>query len=447
MLLHQLLLLPLLNKTSIQASAALLCLTFSVGGAAFSKSSTTDDASVHSSSTAHSSGHSTRGTRHSSHSNASSTQTTAHLGHSTTHSHLHGSDRTTNHDRLAHDGESTATHSGAHSRLHSRTHSAEHVVEETQTVAVVSRDRHGHKHTVFKKLLVPVTEPIVAMHKVSKRVALMVKDRHGHMHKIYRTELVEVADVHAHGHGIHSGVAHSQNEDNDDDRVKKVVHDDGEPKSDGVEPERFNPSYGKAYALYDEGANARISGDYPLAISNLGRALAVVPTNSHGGPSVLQLNMEYDLAQAAEAQGDMALAARYYARALSDRPNFTEAAVRLATVLAKAGNYGDALRAARSAVQRSPNDPRTHAVLSVLLEKAGSPEEAKSEKQKSKALMANIKSLDTAPLVSPEAAPPVRREEDSDMTSAGNDKGDSKGDMKGDLKGDMKGDMIDDSTK
>jgi hypothetical protein len=323
------------------------------------------------------------------------------------------------------------------------------VVEETQTIAVVTHDRHGHKHTVFKKILVPVTEPVVAMHKVSKRVALMVKDRHGHLHKVYKTETVEVADVHAHahGHGIHSGIAHSQNDDSKDDgKVKKTARDEREPKSDGVEPERFNSSYGKAYALYDEGANARISGDYPLAISNLGRALAMVPANSHGGPSVLQLNMEYDLAQAAEAQGDMALAARYYARALSDRPNFTEAAVRLATVLAKAGNYGDALRAARSAVQRSPNDPRTHALLSVLLEKAGSSEEAKSEKQKSKALMVNIKSLDTAPLVSPEASLPVGREEDSEMIPSGHDKSNDRGDMKGD-KGDMKDDMIDDSTK
>jgi predicted Zn-dependent protease len=314
-------------------------------------------------------------------------------------------------------------------------------VEETKSVAVVARDRHGHKHTVFKKVLVPVTEPIVAMHKVTKRVVMMVKDRHGRLHKVFRTETIEVADVHAHGRNSQSGV-HPQNED-DVTKLRKTAHGDLEPKSDGTEPERLNPSYGKAYALYDEGANARISGDYPLAISNLGRALAMVPANSHGGPSVLQLNMEYDLAQAAEAQGDMALAARYYARALSDRPNFTEAAVRLATVLAKAGNYGDALRAARSAVQRSPNDPRTHAVLSVLLERAGSPDEAKTEKQKSKALMANIKLLDTAPLVSPEVAPPARQGEDAETTPAPNDKGEKRVEMKGD----MKDDMTDDSTK
>jgi hypothetical protein len=402
-MLLQLLLLPLLNKTSVKASAALLCLTFSVGGAAFSKSSTTDDASAQSTS------HSTRHSKHSSH--------TSHISHSS---------------------------SSAHVGPHSRTHTPGHVVEETQTVAVVTRDRHGHKHTVFKKVLVPVTEPIVAAHKVTKRVAMMVKDRHGRLHKVFRTETVEVADVHTHRRSSHSG-AHLQNEDNDDEKGKKVAHDDGEPKPDGVEPERLNPSYGKAYALYDEGANARISGDYPLAISNLGRALAMVPANSHGGPSVLQLNMEYDLAQAAEAQGDLALAARYYARALSDRPNFTEAAVRLATVLAKAGNYGDALRAARSAVQRSPNDPRTHAVLAVLLEKAGSPDEAKAEKSKSKALMVNVKSLDTAPLVSPDAAPSVRPQDDSGMAPALNDKGDAKN--SGDMKGDMKDDMIDDSTK
>ena len=109
-----------------------------------------------------------------------------------------------------------------------------------------------------------------------------------------------------------------------------------------AEPERLNPNFGKCYSLYDEGANARISGNYLLAISDLGHALSMVPANAHGGPSVLQLNMEYELAQSAEAQGDLPLAARYYARALSDRPNFTEAAVRLTTILARSGNYQEA---------------------------------------------------------------------------------------------------------
>jgi Flp pilus assembly protein TadD len=298
----------------------------------------------------------------------------------------------------------------------------------------VTRDRHGHKHTVFKQITVQ-DEPVSAIHKVSKRVAVMVKDRRGHLHRVFRTQLVDVADEPLHhgyagaatsrhsasnARGGHLANSEEQNDDDSASKSKKASRDDGEPKSDGVEPERNNPSYGKAYALYDEGANARISGNYALAITNLGRALATVPANSHGGPSVLQLNMEYDLAQAAEAQGDMALAARYYARALSDRPNFTEAAVRLATVLARAGNYGDATRAARAAVLRSPNDPRTHAILSVILEKSGSVEEAKIERQKTRALMANIHSLDTAPLVSPDVVSPANPQ-DSDKTTA-NDK-------------------------
>ncbi len=354
--------------------------------------------------------------------------------------------------KRAHVNGQTRTHSSAHETVHTTTrtsHETAHArharasstdtahVKHThasakKTVAVVTRDRHGHKHTIFKQVTVQDSgsEP-GPTHKERKRVAVLLRDKHGHLHRVFRTQLVDVPEepIHSRHSGIaqlrHTASSHSlEHAANLDDRAevldksKKAMHDDGEPKPDGAEPERNNPSYGKAYALYDEGANARISGDYALAINNLGRALATVPANSHGGPSVLQLNMEYDLAQAAEAQGDMALAARYYARALSDRPNFTEAAVRLATVLARAGNYGDATKAARAAVLRSPNDPRTHAILSVILEKSGFSDEAKIEKQKTKALLANIHSLDAAPLVSPEVVSPANSQ-DSDRP-AGN---------------------------
>jgi hypothetical protein len=54
------------------------------------------------------------------------------------------------------------------------------------------------------------------------------------------------------------------------------------------------------------------------------------------------------------------------------------------------------------------------------LEKSGSVEEAKIERQKTRALMANIHSLDTAPLVSPDVVSPANPQ-DSDKTTA-NDK-------------------------
>ena len=297
---------------------------------------------------------------------------------------------------------------------------------ETKHVLVVVRDKHGRTHKVYRDV---AAAPERATHKVSKRVAVMVRDRRGRLHKVYKTEVVQVPDdaraEYSSGKKAASGKVSSAGKGNStasgrhDSHTEEVVtsshsnaKDSESEAKGGDEPERMNPSFGKSYALYDEGANARISGNYPLAISCLGRALAMVPANSHGGPSVLQLNMEFELAQSAEAHGDMTLAARYYARALSDRPNFTEASVRLATVLARAGNYPEAIRAARAAVQRSPNDPRTHAILTVLLEKTGAVEEAKSEKMKTKSLMANLYTIDTAPLVPPNTvindAPPAQ---------------------------------------
>lgn len=313
-------------------------------------------------------------------------------------------------ESTAHAGHSLHSAHGAHSY-----HEAHEVrgKEETKQVLVTVRDKHGRVHKVYRQVTVhEEPQAVVHKHTETKRVAVLVKDKHGRLHKVFRTETVTVADEAAPRRGSSKTAAEPPPE------TKQKQAKTGESKNEEVaaskddadknadEPERMNPSYGKAYSLYDEGANARISGNYPLAISCLGRALSMVPANSHGGPSVLQLNMEYELAQSAESKGDLPLAARYYARAVADRPNFTEAAVRLCTVLARAGSYTEALRAARSAVQRSPNDPRTHAILAVILDKTGSVDEARAEKVKTKALLANIHSIDTAPLVSPDTVPP-----------------------------------------
>jgi hypothetical protein len=287
--------------------------------------------------------------------------------------------------------------------------------EENKQVLVTVRDKHGRPHKAYRQVTVHEEQHETHKHTETKHVAVMVRDRHGRLHKVFRSETVTVVDEaprhSASKTAAEPAVASKQGkqaksgESNKNEEVT-ATKDDNADYRNADEPERLNPSYGKAYALYDEGANARISGNYPLAISCLGRALSMVPANSHGGPSVLQLNMEYELAQSAESKGDLALAARYYSRAVADRPNFTEAAVRLCTVLARAGSYTEALKAAKAAVQRSPNDPRTHAILAVILEKTGSADEARAEKMKTKSLMANIHSIDTAPLVSPDAVSP-----------------------------------------
>src|SRR5262249_25433925 len=147
-------------------------------------------------------------------------------------------------------------------------------------------------------------------------------------HRTTRIEEVRVADEKENKTSVSRVEENKAN--NNDDEPKEAVH--------------VSPNFSKTYALYDQGVNARLSHDYQAAISDLGRALDMVPGNDHGGVSVLQLNMEYDLAMAAEQKGDLELAARYYARALADRPNFTEASVRLSTVLAKGGRYAEALK-------------------------------------------------------------------------------------------------------
>jgi tetratricopeptide (TPR) repeat protein len=268
---------------------------------------------------------------------------------------------------------------------------------ETRFVSVLVRDRHGRLRRLVKEESISGKAASAAsergtntgrkggspsrFHIEKRRVVIVTRDRHGRLHRTTRIESVRVVDQ-KEGQGSAAQKVEGKGQENDDE-PKEVVH--------------VSPNFSKTYALYDQGVNARLSKEYQAAISDLGRALDMVPENDHGGISVLQLNMEYDLAMAAEQKGDFSLAARYYARAVADRANFTEASVRLATVLAKSGNYAEALKAARAGVEHSPGDPRTHAVLAVILAKMGQSAQANFERQKTATLLANPSNIHLPP--------------------------------------------------
>ncbi len=214
----------------------------------------------------------------------------------------------------------------------------------------------------------------------TKNTVHVIRDRHG---RIIRRETVVTIEKQTGSHKHHTSLQKEEQVVT----AKEKVEPQSPPENQELPSEYHD--FQKAYALYDEGTNARLAGNYAEAVTNISRALNLVPSNAHAGPSVLVLNMEYDLAQAAESSGDLPLAARYYARALSDRPNFPEASVHLAKVLALNGKLDEALRAARDGVSRSPNDARVHSMLALLLTKNGQSTEAVIESRKTQSLLSS----------------------------------------------------------
>ncbi len=261
-----------------------------------------------------------------------------------------------------------------------RSHGKHHSHEVTAATATVFKVNHGKGHAVVEEITV---------------------DRHGRKHKHYREVAQETVVRDRHGHIIRrvfNDLAHTPHRplQSEEPTIQAKTGDEFVQKESEELPHEYG-SYTKVYALFDEATNARLFGNYKSAIATLSKALDMVPANAHGGPSVLTLNMEYELAQAAEATGDLGLASRYYARAVADRPNFTEAFVRLANVLARNGQAGAALRAARSAVEHNPNDPRAHTVLSVMLSRNGLVAEARVEKIRAQGLLGDNTRIDAMP--------------------------------------------------
>lgn len=135
----------------------------------------------------------------------------------------------------------------------------------------------------------------------------------------------------------------------------------------------------KAYDFYDQALNARLAGDYDAALHNASQALDLLGGNES---TTLRINVEYELARAAEGKGDLALARRYYARSLTDEPKFVSCAIALAKLLQRQGELSTALQVAKDAVAHNENDARTHILLAILLEKTGFVKESQAERLK-----------------------------------------------------------------
>jgi Tetratricopeptide repeat len=374
---------------SFAAIAVLFALDGSWPVAAQDDSSSSKSAPSHS--TASSGSHRTAKTSASRHSTTSRTTTTSH------HFHHHEAAEAvtpTRHARgkRSHGQPETAQAPAPDSVKHGRHHHAAQSTasapepDQKREATTVITDKHGKRHEVVAEVTV---DRHGRRHKHYHEVAqeTVVRDKHGHIIKRFFREVAHGHSRALQGEEAVAGAPKKEQEEVVQREPEELPHEYG--------------SYSKVYALYDEATNARLAGNYKSAIASLSKALDMVPANAHGGPSLLSLNMEFELAQAAEASGNFGLSARYFARAVADRPNFTEAFVRLASVLARNGQSGEALRAARSAVEHNPNDPRAHTILSVMLGRNGLSADAKAEKIRAQNLMGSNTRIDPVPAEPP----------------------------------------------
>jgi tetratricopeptide (TPR) repeat protein len=127
---------------------------------------------------------------------------------------------------------------------------------------------------------------------------------------------------------------------------------------------------GNAYALYDQGVNERLKGNYGLSTDKLTEAVKLIDQASSigrdGRPSTLASMVFFELGQSAEADGDLGLARDSYVHAIKAKSDYVEAYLRLVNVLANGGKLHQALNWLKDGLRESPHDPRLNAMLEQL---------------------------------------------------------------------------------
>lgn len=143
------------------------------------------------------------------------------------------------------------------------------------------------------------------------------------------------------------------------------------------EPRRRNYALiNQAYQLYDRALTEKTAGNYGVALDKLGEAVNILDqARSHqrnNVPSTFEAHVFYELGQIAELDNDFQLARDSYVHCFKAAPNFVEAYVHLATLLAGKGDLAQALNYARDGVRLCPGDMRLKTTVQLLENKTNS---------------------------------------------------------------------------
>lgn len=165
---------------------------------------------------------------------------------------------------------------------------------------------------------------------------------------------------HARAHAVSHRVSHTP-----------TAHADAGPAEVGIGPRVRNYSLlARSYALYDQGINERLRGNYGSATDKLAESVNLLDqarsNQRDGGASTLESMVFFELAQAAEADGDFILARDSYAHCLRAKPQYVEAYLRIVSLLASQGQLPLAMNWLKEGLKECPHEPKLNDLSTVL---------------------------------------------------------------------------------
>lgn len=251
-------------------------------------------------------------------------------------------------------GHKTAQKSSAKSKSGSRTQVGKrHGASRASTASTRSSARRGSaqrtsRHSASRQALGQSRHSRHSRH--SSSLAAHSRSRHG-----------RVSSVHPSSHARAHAVSHPPS----------VAHVDAGPAEVGIGPRVRNYSLlARSYALYDQGINERLRGNYGSATDKLAESVNLLDqarsNQRDGGASTLESMVFFELAQAAEADGDFILARDSYAHCLRAKPQYVEAYLRIVSLLASQGQLPLAMNWLKEGLKECPHDPRLNDLSTAL---------------------------------------------------------------------------------
>ena len=140
-----------------------------------------------------------------------------------------------------------------------------------------------------------------------------------------------------------------------------------------TEPQGSDRDWVRVYALYDEGVNAGLTGNYRLAMDRLAKSSRLIAEGTHfsGQGLTMEAMINFELGRTAEFSNNPVMAIESYEKCLKVNPDFTDASWRLVLLLLRRGQPDAALEQAQAAANRHPHDARAQMVLALVRQRNG----------------------------------------------------------------------------
>ncbi|MBC7997602.1 MAG: hypothetical protein IAF58_06655, partial [Leptolyngbya sp.] len=241
----------------------------------------------------------------------------------------------------------------------------------------------------------------------------------------------------AHGHHVQQASSHSGRAHRSSGRAPHVVHTSHHgptasqikrQETSGANDLEKRGDMERAYLIYDQGITDWLSGNYSQAAKQISNSYEIY-SGFHGSRDVLDPIFLFDLGQTAEAAGDLTMAKNSYQRCLRRRPDFSDACVRLSSILTRNGETALALVYARRLVDKKPQDPRAQFLLATILDRAGFSDEAKIARDNYARILQGNQAIKTVPATPKETekATEVETPEPKETGVSGESSGSGKG--------------------